>query len=372
MTKQRLAHYLDVAPPRISEGLRGAWRLNEDLKQKLIDNFGQPRGIPGRYVQAEVSGSISEFLAEEAELSRKRHLQTVLSTLFDRDFLQRLAESVTPWPEGTYSPPVLAPRQTTEMLSKLERFLLSPKFAEWFHALRQGHERLNNEKGSSYDLESFFWASTYYDIELIEEISIPVGSPDLPSTNGLREHAKAEGLAFEKINALDLASVGAALLALREEKHYRSAGLNKPVSLTQSSKHRRCVEVEEFVLTGNLIWTEESQFKSAKRGLPFAENAIFRVSGNQFQKTISPTFERDRRLEFPSLKGQANWDVDCWNTYRVELFLRRDCNYSLVIELGNDQLSSVPNGYHFPLRKVVIPSITGHCSASTILSGRTG
>jgi hypothetical protein len=359
MTSQRLARYLDVPPSRISEGQHGAWRLNDDLGQRLIDKFGRPRGIPGRYVQAEVSDSISDFIAEEAELSRKRHLQTVVGTLCDAGFLQQLAEKVTPWPAGTYSPPELTTQKINEVLSCLERFMLGPKFSEWFRALRQRHERLNNEGGSSSDLEAFFWASTYYDIELIEEIPNPVGSPNLPNTNGLRTHAMAEGLALEKINALDLASVGAAFLALRKEKHYRSAGLKKPLSLARPPEHTGCVEVEEFVLTGNLIWTEESQFKTAKRGLPFADEAIFRVPGNQYPKTISPTFEMYDRQEFRSLKGQPNWDVDCWSTYRVELFLRRDCNYSLVIELGNEQVSRGPGGYHHPLRKVVIPNITG-------------
>jgi hypothetical protein len=359
MTKQRLAHFLDVPPSRISEGLRGIWRLNYDLRQKLVDNFGQPRGIPGFYVQAEVSGSISDFLAEEAELSQRRHLQTVVSTLCDEAFLRQLAEKVVPWPTGTFSPPVLAPKQVTEILSSLERFMLSSVFSEWLRALRRGHERLNNEKCSPSDLEAFFWASTYYDIELIDEIPTPVGSPNLSSTKGLRTHALAEGLHLEKVNALDLSSVGAALLALRKEKNYRTAGLKKPLSFGQPSTYTGCVEVEEFVLTGDSIWNQEGVFKISKRGLSFDEHAIFRVPGNQLQQTISPTFERSDRLEFPVLKGQANWDVDCWSTYRVELFLRRDCNYSLVIELGNEQVSRVPKGYHHPLRKVVIPNITG-------------
>jgi hypothetical protein len=359
MTKQRLAHYLDVPPPRISEGLRGVWRLNDDLKQKLIDNFGQPRGIPGCYVQAEVSDSISDFLAEESELSQKRHLQTVVGTFCDAGFLQQLAGEVVPWPPGTYSPPVLESKQVTETLSSLERFMLSPVFFEWLGALRRGHERLNNKKCSPSDLEPFFWASTYYDIELIDEIPIPVGSPNLSHIKGLRTHAAAEGLDLEKINALDLASVGAAFLALREEKNYRTAGLKKPLSMARLSKYTGCVEIEEFVLTGDSIWNQEGFFKISKRGLPFDDHAIFHVPGNQLQQTISPTFERIDRLEFPISKGQANWDVDCWSTYRVELFLRRDCNYSLVIELGNEEVSRVPKGYHHPLRKVVIPNITG-------------
>jgi hypothetical protein len=361
INSQRLALELDVTASRISEGLKGKWHLKPHQKAYLIEKYGQPRGVPGQYVFAEVADSISDFLDDEEALSRKRHVDHILDTLSDRDFLHQLASSITPLPTGVYELPTLKPSEVRERLSSCEEFLLSAEFAGWLEAVRRRCRAFDSERPTPDDIESFFWASTYYDVELVDDLPVPVGSPELPSSKGLGKKAIEYGLGIgsPNLNALDLAAVGAAFLSLQQPEYYRKAGLDNPLSLSNPPKKRELVERVEFVLTGDLIREEQSLFKSAKLGLPFSEDSIFQVPWNRPQQVISPTFERPGRLAFHSLNTRSNWDLDYWTTYRVRLFLNRDCNYSLVIELGNDQLSMVPDGFHHPLRSIVIPKISG-------------
>lgn len=361
INSQRLALELDVPASRISEGLKGKWHLKPHQKEHLIENYGQPRGVSGQYVFAEVADSISDFLDDEEALSRKRHVDHILNTLSDPAFLHQLARSITPLPTGVYELPTLKPTEVRKTLSRFEEFLLSAEVSGWLGAVKRRYRGFNNERSAPDDIESFFWASTYYDLELIEDLPVPVGSPNLPSSKGLEKVATEYGLALgsPNLSALDLAAVGAAFISLQEEQYYRKAGLKKPLSLSNSPKRQDLVERVEFVLTGDLIREEQSEFISAKLGLPFSEESIFKVPGDRPRQVISPTFERPGRLEFPSFGTRANWDLDYWTTYRVRLFLNRDCNYSLVIELGNDQLSMVPAGFHHPLRSIVIPKISG-------------
>ena len=361
VNSQRLALELDVTASRISEGLKGKWHLKPHQKEYLIEEYGQPRGVPGQYVFAEVADSISDFLDDEEALSRKRHVDHILNTLSDQDFRHQLARTITPLPTGVYELPTLKPIEVREKLSIFEEFLLSPEFAEWLEAVRKRFGKFDTEGPSPNDIQNFVGASTHYDIEVTDEIPIPEGSPNLPTSNGLAKKALAYGVALNSLNlnALDLCAVGAAFLSLQEAQDYQKAGLNRPLSLSHPPKKRALVERVEFVLTGDLIWEEQREFRTAKLGLPFSEEIIFKLPGKRPQKVISPTFERTGRLEFPSPSTLANWDLDYWCTYRVQLFLNRDCNYSLVIELGNDQLSMVPDGFHYPLRSIVIPKISG-------------
>ncbi|WP_303292338.1 hypothetical protein [Marinobacter sp. SS5-14b] len=361
INSQRLALELDVTASRISEGLKGKWHLKPHQKEHLIEKYGQPRGVPGQYVFAEVADSISDFLDDEEAISRKRHVDHILNTLSDPDFLHQLARSITPLPTGVCELPTLKPAEVREKLSRFEKFLLSAEFSEWLEAVKRRYRRFDKEKPAPDDIEEFFWASTHVDIEFLDEIPVSGGRSDLPRNKGLEKKALGYGVGLgpQNLNTLDLVSVGAAFLLLQEEQCYQKAGLAKPLSLNNPPKRRDLVERVEFVLTGDLIREEQSEFKSAKLGLPFSEESIFKVPGNRPQQVISPTFERMGRLEFPSLSTCSNWDLDYWTTYRVRLFLSRDCNYSLVIELGNDQLSMVPAGFHHPLRTIVIPKISG-------------
>ncbi|AKV98116.1 hypothetical protein ACP86_19320 [Marinobacter sp. CP1] len=361
LTKGRLATELGVAPARISEGLSGEWKLGGDKREKLIKRYGQPRGKRGRYVEAETSESISDFLQCEQEISRKRHLETILVALTAPGFLQELAGHIIKPDREDFSgiPPVLTPRQASQTLEKVEQFLLSPEFTEWLEAIRIGHQRLCREKASAKHLQDYFRASTFYDIDQVAELAFPIGRPEPPSDHGLKDHADKYGLAFQDINGLDLAALGAAFLSLQDEKHYRAAGLKEPISLAKPPRRKAFVENKEFVITGDSVWQEQGRFNSPKIGQPFTEAGVFRIPLKHPHQVLSPTFERQRNLEVPSSVKGVNWNLDYWTTYRVELFLNQDCNYALVIELGTDHGPFIANDLHLAERTILIPKISG-------------
>jgi hypothetical protein len=361
LTKGRLATELGVAPARISEGLSGEWKLGGDTREKLIEKYGQPRGKRGRYVEAETSESISDFLQYEHEVSRKRHLETVLVALTAPGFLQELAGHIIKPDREDFSgiPPVLTPRQASQTLEKIEQFLMSPEFAEWLEAIRIGHQRLGKSKVSAEHLQDYFRASTFYDIDQVAELTFPIERPEPPSDHGLKDYADRYGLAFQHINGLDLAALGAAFLSLQDENYYRAAGLKKPISLAKPPSRRALVEIKEFVLTGDRVWQERGRFNSPKIGQPFTEAGVFRLPLKYPHQVLSPTFERQRNLEVPSGGKRVDWNLDYWTTYRVELFLNQDCNYALVIELGTDHGPVIANGLHLTERTILIPKISG-------------
>lgn len=361
LTKGRLATELGVAPARISEGLSGEWKLGGDKREKLIEKYGQPRGKRGRYVEAETSESISYFLQYEQEISRKRHLETVLSALIEPGFLRKLASHIIkPFPDDFSGiPPVLTSRQASQTLGKTEQFIMSPEFLAWLEAVRIGHKRLCKEEVSAEVFQDYFRASTFYDIDQVAELTFPIGRPEPPSDHGLKDYAEKYDLAFRHINGLDLAAIGAAFLSLQDEKHYRAAGLKKPISLTKPARRKVLVENKEFVLTGDGVWQEQGRFKSPKIGQPYTERGVFRVPLKHPHDILSPTFEQQRNLEIPrSVKG-VNWNLDYWTTYRVELFLNQDCNYALVLELGTDHGPLIANDLHLTERTILIPKISG-------------
>ncbi|MBQ0834765.1 hypothetical protein [Marinobacter sp.] len=361
LTKGRLATELGVAPARISEGLSGEWKLGGDKRQKLIEKYGQPRGKQGRYVQAETSESISDFLQYEQEISRKRHLETIMGTLTDPGFRQELAGHIIKPDQEDFSgiPPVLTSRQASQTLEKVEQFLMSPEFAEWLEAIRIRHQRLCKAKVSAEYFQDYFRASTFYDIDQVAELTFPIGRPEPPSDHGLKDYADRYGLAFQHINGLDLAALGAAFLSLQDEKHYRAAGLKKPISLAKPPRRKALVENKEFVLTGDRVWQEQGRFNSSKIGQPFMEAGVFRVLLKHPHQTLSPTFERQRNLDVPSGGKGVDWNLDYWTTYQVELFLNQDCNYALVIELGTDHGPFIANDLHLTERTILIPKISG-------------
>lgn len=360
MTNLRLAQELDVKPPRISEGLRGTWNLNPEMRQKLIEKFGQPRGAAGRYIRAEEFGSFSAFLEQASEISRKHHLVSVLGTLRDNNFLEKLAHTVYLRPAGTGLPyPELTAEQEIKALSAFEQLLLSPEFSLWLQAVRIGHEKLMEENLGVREMQSYFWAAKYYNVELIEQIPVPARDCDLPSDAGLEALARESGLDFVQLNALDLAAIGAAFLAFRDERNYRAANMKKPLSLLPRNRSADPMDTKEFVVTGDLVWEEEGEFAEAKLGQPFAEEGIFWKHNHHPQEVVAPRLEQPALLGTSQYRKKANWDLDYWTTYRVELFLKKDCHYCLLIEVGSDQAPSIPRGHHHPQWTFVIPKIIG-------------
>jgi len=361
MTNLSLALELDVKPPRISEGLRGAWNLNPEQKQRLIEKFGQPRGAAGRYIRAEQFDSFSAFLDQASEIYRKHHLASVLETFRDREFLEKLAETVRKMPADTSLPyPALTAAQVTKTLSAFEQFLLSPEYSRWLQAVRIGYKKLMQENLGVREMQRYFWAAKYYNVELIEQIPIPARDSDLPSDAGLEALAGESGLDFIQLNALDLAVIGAAFLALQDERHYRAAKMKKPISLLPRNLSVDLMDRNEFVVTGDRVWEEEGEFAEPKIGQPFAEESIFRKPNGNSQEVVEPRFDQPALLGTTSqYRKKTSWDLDYWTTYRIELFLKNDCNYCLLIEVGNDRAASIPRGYHHPQWTFVIPKIIG-------------
>jgi hypothetical protein len=360
MTNLSLALELDVKPPRISEGLRGAWNLKPEHKQRLIEKFGQPRGAAGRYIRAEQFDSFSAFLDQASEIYRKHHLASVLETFRDQSFQEKLAETVYRRPSDTAFPyPALTAAQVTKTLVAFEQFLLSPEFSRWLQAVRIGHKKLMQEDLGVREMQSYFWAAKYYNVELIEQIPIPARDCDLPRDAGLEALAGESGLDFVQMNALDLAAIGAAFLAVQDERHHWAAKLKKPLSLLPQNLNVDLMDRNEFVVTGDLVWEEEGEFAKPKIGQPFAEESIFRKSNGNSQEVVEPRFEQPTLLGTSQYRKKTSWDLDYWTTYRIELFLRNDCNYCLLIEVGNDHAASIPRGHHHPQWTFVIPKIIG-------------
>jgi hypothetical protein len=84
--QKELGELLGIDGSRVSEGKIGKWKLSPSQRQIIIDHYGYPRRGKGQYIKAEVYNSVSEFIEDYDESSKKRFKRRMYELLTRKDY----------------------------------------------------------------------------------------------------------------------------------------------------------------------------------------------------------------------------------------------------------------------------------------------
>jgi len=79
-----------VSGSRISEGKIGKWKLLPSQRQVIIDNYGYPRRGKGQYIKAEVYDTVTEFIDDYENSSKKRLKRRLYELLMRKDYQEAI------------------------------------------------------------------------------------------------------------------------------------------------------------------------------------------------------------------------------------------------------------------------------------------
>lgn len=85
-SQKELGELLGIEGPRISEGKLGKWKLSSQQRQVIIDNYGYPRREKGQYIKAEVYDTVTEFIDDFEDSSKKRLKRRWYELLMRKDY----------------------------------------------------------------------------------------------------------------------------------------------------------------------------------------------------------------------------------------------------------------------------------------------
>ncbi len=341
MTAKKLADIIGVPESRISEGRRNepGWSLKQEQAKKLIDTFGQPRGARGRFIRAEVAPSIDEFLNRWPGESRKRHLEKILKHVTGTKYRHKLASKLTVAGKTLPMP---------EILSSFEKFINSGEFQSWLIGAEKLLDNAQSFGPINTELCRCLSESTYYDFDRLADIDVQAERINIPTDRGLEVIASGFNIDIRNVPPMDLLLLGRLYKALSEEKN--RADLNFGLDFTfQKHASYAATELKDFVFTGDLVWEKEGFFLDNKVGQPASEELYLPTHQVEPHKIFAPTLEIRDRL----VSDDRVWDLESWASYAVALFIDRNCNYNLIIEVGPDRI------VHASVVSVVIPTLSG-------------
>lgn len=84
--QKELGKLLGIEGSRISECKIGKWKLSPSQRQIIIDNYGYPRRGKGQYMKAEVYDSVTAFIEDYDESSKKRFKRRMYELLARKDY----------------------------------------------------------------------------------------------------------------------------------------------------------------------------------------------------------------------------------------------------------------------------------------------
>ncbi|MDO6563861.1 hypothetical protein Q4488_10755 [Amphritea sp. 1_MG-2023] len=378
MTATKVAKFIDVPPPRISEGRRKEWRLSQHEADTLIAEYGQPRAKPGLFVCAEERDSIKSFIELEPSTSKTRHFRKVSSLYHSSQFRNSVADQIAiigedddalfaheAFTESGDEHLSMNERDTVqkararkkyfsaefrkEKLDKLLAVIKTPKFSKWLIQARLYLDKLRNTYNDPDTIYRMMGSTSYYCISDINKITPDGKNNHLSSDGSLDKLLEEHGLKLSSLLAMSLFLIGVL------EKHFRESDLPTLGSATKIQESTE--EMKDYVITGEKIWSHEGRFTEPKLGLSGIEEIFFPDIENRPDWTY-PLLLSDNRLKSPDEKDENSLSVDRWTTYEISLFLKDNCDYALLLSLG-----SYENRYseviHAPERFIVIPNIAG-------------
>lgn len=341
ITAKKLAEFLGVSEPRVSQGRKSPpeWRLRPEQAAKLIEEYGQPRITKGLFVRAQRARSIGEFLGNFGFQSRKAHLKKILKHVTNNKYRSKLTSILSP---------TNGESNQQEVISNFENFINSDEFQYWLVSMAKFVETAPLAGLTTKELSLSLSASTYYDFDRVSELDIRSNPINLPIEKGLKLIAPAFGVDIETLEGMDLFLIGQLYKVLSEEEKRKNFELNSDFSF-QHHPILLASDLSDFIITGDRVWKKEGFFPNKKYGEPAFKELFIPTHQNDLYKSFAPNLEiRDRVIS-----DEKAWNLDCWASYKVSLFIDSNCNYNLLIELGSD------NNFHTPILSIVITTLPG-------------
>lgn len=368
MTSKKLGDLINAPYSRLSEGKSGEWTLTEEQASKLIDLFGQPRSEPGDFVRAESVSSLKEFIEDEPYLSEKRHWVKLIrafsspktkARLFDIlsneqkrlwDIRRDLNDNIVYEPEKP---------DEDEIFVVFNEFVASDEFKCWMSSAKNWMLRASK---SGFDGEELHWRSKsilFYNIDVIDELPLEItlaNDRDFPFDKSITIKAQGMGLNLDGIYPVGLMLLGDFYHQLNSPESIEYPGLPESYEFCESLTTFDASELNDYVITGDVVWEHEGRFASAKIGRSICKNIVGDIP--EYDLLFPPVLRRGDSLV--SEKTVQSCQVDCWTTYSVKLYVNENCDYSLLLELGQQKPTrAIPEPYHLAERHIVIPKILG-------------
>ncbi len=298
MTAAKIADFLEEPPSRISEGRSKGWRLSIHGANKLIEQYGRPKGKPGLFVRAESRETISSFIDSESVVSKCRHMDRISSLYHSGDFRNALADQLKFTGDEYWLLPdseVVVEKSDRSLssfdlddarrasaknrdrsfeyrekkLAKLFLMMETEAFSQWLLAARSYLEKLRHSCGDPEQIYSMLSSTDYYGINEIHKIT-PDGKNDhLSSEGSLNELIKEHGLDLTLFPKMSLFLIGSL------EHHFRKSKLLHIKDQLTIQAEETLVEMKEYVITGEKIWSHEDRFTEPKLGLAGLESLFF-------------------------------------------------------------------------------------------------
>ncbi|WP_299181941.1 hypothetical protein [uncultured Neptuniibacter sp.] len=373
MTAARVADYLEIPSSRVSEGRRKEWRLSQELSEKLMSRFGQPKAKPGLFVRAEQRDCIESFLELEDATSQKRHFSRVRSLFYSSEFRNELADTIKSIGEDDQLliPADLFAEDGDENLglfelgkvrkerarkkftskefrnNKLDRLfslMRDPLFGEWSQIISDIIKSKIQAGLQPDSIKLYLSATGFYAVNDILNIDPKGNNNHLSTDNSLEKLGREFGLDISGVDKMSLFLIG------RLDKHFLE---HENLASDKSAD----LSLREYVISGDLIWSYEGRFTSPKQGsagLP----CIYFPADSDDPAWTPPLLSGFDDYKYGSKNHSMSLCLDAWTTYEVSLFLKENCDYALLISLGSSDEKGSYLG-HMAERNIVIPNIAG-------------
>lgn len=381
MTAAKVAEFIQVPPPRISEGRRKEWRLSRHEADTLIAKYGQPRAKPGLFVSAEERDSIKSFIELEPSTSKARHLRRVSSLYHSSQFLNAVVDKIAiigeddkalttyeefseegdellDWDEQREARRARARKKhfsaefRKQKLDKLLTAMGTPEFSKWLIEARLYLDKLRGQFENPEEIHSRMGRTGYYCINEIQSLT-PNGDNGHLSSEGslhklLEEYGLKPSLYF---NEMDLFLFGTL------DQYFRNLEVSISNKSLISEAESTLMEIKDYVITGEKIWSHEGRFTDPKIGEVGIKKIFFPDIKNRPDWTY-PLLLSNNRLKSPAEQDENSLSTDRWTTYEISLFLKENCDYALLLSLGSYE-NRYSDVIHAPERFIIIPDIPG-------------
>lgn len=366
VTNRRIGELINEPDSRVSQGKSGEWSLTREQAELLIDLFGQPRSNSGEFIRGETAKSIEDFINNEANLSKLRHWEKLIRVMSCRQTKTRLFEIISGEQQRlreTYrdlsgevvSEP--AKPEEAKIFANFNEFLSTNEFKRWMSFAKNW---MLKALECIPEYEELLWKSKglfFYNIDVLDKLPIPVPNDcNLPFDQSLTTFSQKKGICLEGFNAVGLMLLGDFYHQLNSPKSIEYPGLPESYAFCESLPSFEASEITDYVMTGDVVWEQQGYFSSPKKGRSVCDGIVVEIP--EYNSLLPPVFRRGDSL-VPEKTAQS-CQVDCWTTYSVKLYVNENCDYSLLIELGQQKPTTViPEPYHWAERHIVIPKILG-------------
>jgi hypothetical protein len=363
MNGTKLAKFIGEPDSRISNAKSCEWSMTKEQAILLIEKFGQPRRKPGVFVRCETATSITSFIENEIELSKLRHWEKIINYVSSTKTQEKLVEILSKDP--TYIPvrdmdgnlidePVK--QDAKAIFNKFNIFMESDEFKSWLQSARKWLQRAIDMDLSYDKIRNGLVSLTSYNIDKLDDIPVPIPSRcELPYDASLQVFAKNNGLRLDSgMTAVDLILFGSFYYEINSNGIAKDLSLPKSYAFGDKNCNFIASELTNYVITGKVVWQEQGSFTQIKKGQPASNSIAYKVPDEAL--IFSPTIHE--RIDSNNIAD--DWQVDCWTTYLVKLYIHENCDYSLLIELGSEwPRNQHSQSDHLCARQIIIPKIPG-------------